>query len=171
MNNPCPFFQASDAIGGGAQKPRLRFLPDRLRQVAIYEVGGLTLISPLFALAAGLSPSHSVGLLSVLSLIVAAWHGPFSATFDWAERTIAGRRADRRPPFLRVAHAVMLEAGAVFATTPVIAAWNNVSWNAAFLEDLGLTVAYVAYAFVFGLLYDSLFPIVSDRGIAEANNA
>ena len=44
------------------------------------------------------------------------------------------------------------------------------SRKAALLQDLGLTLAYSAYAFVFGLIYDSLFPIDSDRWIAEAIN-
>ena len=148
----------------------LRSLPDRLRQIALYEIGGVCLISPLFAQAAGLSTIHSVWMLAFLALIMAAWTGLYSTTFDWGERAITGRRADRRPPFLRVAHAVMLEAGGVVATTPVIAGWTRVSWKTALLEDIGLTLAYSAYALVFGLLYDSLFPIDSERWILEAIN-
>jgi uncharacterized membrane protein len=160
-------FAASESIGGGLQKPQLRSVPDRFRQVALYEIGGVGLISPLLALAAGLSPTASAGLLAVLAVIVAAWNGVYSTAFDWAERAITGRQPDRRPPLLRVAHALMLESGAVVATTPVIASWMNVSWNAALLQDLGLTLAYSAYAFVFGLLYDSLFPMDRGRWIPE----
>jgi uncharacterized membrane protein len=56
------------------------------------------------------------------------------------------------------------------ATTPVIAAWTAVNWRLALLEDLGLTLAYSAYALCFGLIYDSLFPIDSKWTIVEATN-
>ena len=151
-------------------KPRLRSLPDRLRQIALYEIVGVGLISPLFALAAGISPADSVGLLSMLALIVAVWNGLYSTAFDWVERAITGRRADLRPPLRRAAHAVVLEIGAVVATTPVISAWTNVGWKAALVEDVGLTLVYSGYAFVFGLSYDWLFPIYSAKGSAEVIN-
>ena len=64
----------------------------------------------------------------------------------------------------------MLETGGVVATTPVIAAWTAVTWRLALLEDVGLTLAYSAYALCFGLIYDSLFPIDSKWTIVEATN-
>ena len=161
---------AAGFSSGATRNPRLRSLPDRLRQIALYEIGGLGLISPVFALATGISPTNSLGLLAALALIVGTWNGLYSTVFDWAEAAMTGRSADHRPPLLRVAHAVMLEAGAVVATTPVIACWTNVSCEAALLEDVGLTLAYSAYAFVFGLVYDSLFPIDSERWMVEVIN-
>ena len=53
----------------------------------------------------------------------------------------------------------MLEAGMIVATTPVISVWTDIGWRAALAEDVGLTLVYAAYAFVFGLVYDSIFPI------------
>jgi uncharacterized membrane protein len=170
MTNGHRSFAASDSIDGDTGKLPLRSLLDRLRQIALYEIGGLALISPLFAFGAGISPASSIGLLAALSLIIGTWNGVYSTAFDWCERAITGQSADRRSLLARVAHAVFLEAGAVVFTTPLIAAWTDVSWKAAFIEDIGLTVVYVAYAFVFGLLYDSVFPIGSERHIAEAIN-
>jgi uncharacterized membrane protein len=149
---------------------RLRSLPDRVRQVALYEIGGVCLLSPLLAIVTNASPNHTAGLLVVLALVMAAWNGVYSTGFDWAERAITGGAADHRPPLLRAAHAVMLETGGVVATTPVIAAWTAVNWRLALLEDLGLTLAYSAYALCFGLIYDSLFPIDSKWTIVEATN-
>jgi uncharacterized membrane protein len=153
-----------------AARSRLRSLPDRLRQVALYEIGGVCLISPLFAAFSGAPPRDRAGLLAVLALAMAAWNGAYTTAFDWAERAITGRAADDRPPFLRAAQAVMLELGGVVATTPVIATWSEVTWRAAFLQDVGLTLAYAAYAFGFGIGYDSLFPIASKWSITEAAN-
>ena len=153
-----------------AANSRLRSLPDRLRQIVLYEIGGLCLISPLFAALSGASPRHTAGLLAVLALEMAAWNGVFTTAFDYAERAITGRTADDRPPVLRTVQAVMLELGGVVATTPVIAAWGSITWRAAFLQDVGLTLAYAAYAFGFGIGYDSLFPIHSEWAIREAAN-
>jgi uncharacterized membrane protein len=152
----------SNALRKNAAASRLRSLPDRLRQVALYEIGGMCLISPLFAMITGASPGHTAGLLLMLSLAMAAWNALYSTAFDWAQQAITGRTADERPPLLRAGHAVMLEAGGVAATAPVIAAWGSVSWRVAVLEDFGLTLAYCAYALCFGLIYDSLFPIDSE---------
>jgi uncharacterized membrane protein len=155
----------SHAITKDCAKRRLRSLPDRLRQILSYEIGGVCLISPLFAAVSGASSRQSAGLLGVLALVMAAWNGACTTAFDWAERAIIGRAADDRPLFLRAAQAVMLELGGVVATTPVIAAWTTVTWRAALLEDVGLTLAYAAYAFGFGIGYDSLFPIDSEWAV------
>ena len=118
------------------------------------------MISPLFALAVGISPYDSAGLLAVLALIVAIWNGVYSSAFDWAECTLTGRSADRRPPMLRALHAAALELGAVGVTTPVIAIWTGVPWTTALFEDVGLTFAYAVYAYIFfGILYDRAYPI------------
>jgi uncharacterized membrane protein len=149
---------------------RSRSIPDRLRQVALYEIGGVCLISPLLAMLTGGSPDHAAGLLLVLALVMAAWNGIYSTAFDWADRAITGRAATDRPPILRAVHAIMLEAGGAIATTPVIAAWTALTWRLALLEDVGLTLAYSAYGLGFGLIYDSLFPIDSKWTIVEATN-
>jgi uncharacterized membrane protein len=169
MNNAQPSFNAPARSESATQKPRLRSLPDRLRQIAFYEIGGLCLISPAFAVVAGISATTSVGLLATLALIMAAWNGMYSTVFDCAEQAVTGRSADERPLFLRAGHAVLLEAGAAVATTPVIAAWTGMNWTTALVEDVGLTLTYSAYAFVFGLVYDSMFPIQSERWMEVIN--
>ena len=52
-----------DAKPRSANGGRLRSLPDRLRQIALYEAGGLLLISPIFSVTAGISRFDSVSLL------------------------------------------------------------------------------------------------------------
>ena len=42
-------------------------------------------------------------------------------------------------------------------------AWTAMDWRDALLADLGLAAAYVAYAYVFNLGYDRLFPIAQQR--------
>lgn len=139
--------------------PRLRSLPDRLRQVALFEIGGLGLIAPAFAWASGLPLFESFSLLAMIALVAALWNGCYNTSFDWCEARLAGRSADRRPLRLRVAHAFGFELGLLTMTLPLFMWWTGMGFIEALIADLGLVVAYVIYAFVFNLSYDRLFPI------------
>jgi len=151
-----PPLPASRAVSAA---PPLRSLKDRLRQVALFEVGGLVLITPPFSWASGVPVAASMGLLAVLALLAALWNGAYNTAFDWVEGRLTGRPADRRPWRLRVAHALGFEGGLVLLTLPVVVLWTGLGWWPALVADLGLALAYAAYAFVFNLAYDRLFPI------------
>jgi uncharacterized membrane protein len=140
-------------------KPHLRSLFDRCRQVALFEIGGLVLITPPFTWASGVPMGESLGLLAVLALIAALWNGVYNTSFDWFEGRLTGRTADVRPVRLRIIHAVGFESGLFTLTWPVIVWWTGMGWIEAFVADLGLALAYTVYAFVFNLGYDKLFPI------------
>ncbi len=144
-------------------QPPLRSLPDRIRQVLMFEIGGLLLITPPFSWLAGVSPGSSLGLLAVAALIAALWNGAYNTAFDWVEGRLTGRTADRRPWSLRALQAVGFEAGILIMTLPLIVWWTGLSWFAALVADIGLALAYTAYAFVFNLIYDRVFPIPPGR--------
>lgn len=142
-----------------AIQPRLRSLPDRLRQIALFEIGGLLLITPPFAWLSGVPATESLGLLAVLALMAAVWNGAYNTTFDWFEGRLTGRTADRRPFRLRCLHAVGFETGLLLMTLPVIVWWTGMGWVDALVADIGLAVSYTVYALVFNLGYDRIFPI------------
>ena len=52
-----------------SSKPKLRSFGDRLRQIALFEIGGLLLITPPFAWASGVPIAESIGLLAVLDRV------------------------------------------------------------------------------------------------------
>ncbi len=139
----------------------MRSLPDRLRQIALFEVGGLLLITPGFAYASGVPVMESLGLLAVLALIAAVWNGAYNSGFDLIEGRLTGRRADRRPFLLRCLHACGFEGGLLVLALPVIVAWTGMDWVTALVADLGLAVTYTLYALVFNVGYDRLFPIAA----------
>lgn len=141
--------------------PPLRSLKDRLRQIVLFEVGGLALITPPFSWASGVPVTDSIGLLAVLALVAALWNGAYNTAFDWIEGRLTGRPADRRPWLLRIAHALGFEGGLVLLSLPVVVLWTGMGWWAALVADVGLALAYAVYAFGFNLAYDRLFPIPS----------
>lgn len=149
-----------------APHPKLRSFGDRVRQVCLFEVGGLLLITPPFAWASGVSLSESVGLLALVALIAAVWNGCYNTAFDWVEGRLTGRTADRRPWGLRAMHALGFEIGLLVMSLPVIMAWTGMDWLQALVADLGLAAAYVLYAMVFNKGYDRMFPIEAVDGVA-----
>jgi uncharacterized membrane protein len=148
--------------------PKLRSFGDRLRQIALFEIGGLALITPPFAWASGVDMADSVALLAVIALIAAVWNGGYNVGFDWIEGRLTGRSADRRPFRLRALHAAGFEGGLLLMSLPVIMRWTGLGWIDALLADLGLATAYVVYAFAFNLAYDRIFPIDPQRREAIA---
>lgn len=146
--------------------PQLRSFPDRLRQIALFEIGGLLLVTPPFAWASGVPIADSIGLLALLALIAAIWNGAYNTAFDWIEGRLTGRTADRRPFRLRAAHALGFESGLLIMTLPIIMRWTGMGWIEALIADIGLAITYTIYALLFNLGYDRLFPIVPPGTLA-----
>jgi uncharacterized membrane protein len=149
--------------------PKLRSFPDRLRQIALFEVGGLLLITPPFAWASGVPIGESIGLLALAALIAALWNGAYNSGFDCIEGRLTGRTADRRPFRLRCIHAAGFEAGLLLLTLPLIMWWTGMGWVEALLADVGLAAAYTVYALLFNMGYDRVFPIEPEAAESAAS--
>ncbi len=139
--------------------PPLRSLSDRIRQVLLFELVGVFVFTPLFALVSGKPLLESAVLLAILSLIAALWNGVYCTGFDWLEGRLSGRRADQRPQLLRLAHALGFEGGLLIFSLPVIMAWTGMDFWTALVADIGLALTYAGYAYLFNLAYDRIFPI------------
>lgn len=137
----------------------IRSVRERVIQTLGFEAGGLLLVAPLYALATGSGASESFGLIFVLALVVMAWAALYNTAFDVVEHRLTGRLASDRPERWRVAHAIGHEATAVVVTWPVIVWLTGLSWWAALLADLALTLVYAAYAYGFHKVYDRWRPV------------
>jgi uncharacterized membrane protein len=162
-----PARQETSALS--SSPPKLRSFRDRLRQIALFELGGLLLVTPPFAWASGVPLLESAGLLAFLALVAAIWNGSFNTCFDWVEGRLTGRTADRRPFRLRCLHATLFEAGLLLITLPIIVLWTGMGWVEALVADIGLAITYTIYALLFNMAYDRLFPI--PQGAAPAAGA
>lgn len=147
----------------------IRNVRERLRQTLCFEGGGLLLVAPIYALLAGARMRDSFALIAVLTLLVMGWSALFNTAFDVVEHRLSGRLASQRPQWLRVLHALLHEASATAITWPTIVAMTGLSWSAALVSDLGLTLAYALYAYVFHLVYDACRPLrVVQPGVTES---
>lgn len=130
-----------------------------MRQISLFELGGLLIITPPFAWASGVAVSESIALLALIALIAAIWNGLYNTCFDMLDGRLSGRSADRRPLRLRVLHAIGFESGLLLITLPVLMWWTGMGWLEALIADIALALAYTVYAFAFNLGYDRMFPI------------
>lgn len=137
----------------------LRSARERVVQTLWFEGIGLLLVAPLYAVVAGAGLRDSFAMVAVVSVVVMLWSAVFNTVFDAVEWRWTGRVASDRPHRLRSLHALLHELTAMVVSCPVIYAMTPLGWGEALLADLGLTLAYTGYAYVFHLGYDRLRPV------------
>jgi uncharacterized membrane protein len=137
----------------------LRSLRERIFQTITFEVGGLLLVVPLFALATAKSGAESMSLLALISLAVMLWSPLHNIAFDWMDLHLAGRLASDRPHHWRVVHAASHELSSVLVTFPIVTLVGGFGIADALAAEFGLTVAYTVYAYAFHLVYDQMRPV------------
>jgi len=137
----------------------LRSARERACQTLAYEIGGLAIAAPLYSLIFGGGAGEGFALVAALALAVMIWSPIHNTVFDWVEWRMTGRVASDRPHRWRVVHAITHEATSLVVTVPVILWLTDHGIVGALLVDLGLTLFYAGYAYVFHLAYDRLRPV------------
>ena len=134
----------------------IRSRRERLIQTLWFEVLGVVIVSPLFAHFAGPSMGESLIVVTALSLAMMCWSALYNTAFDLTEVRCTGRVASDRPHGLRVVHAIGNEATALIVTWPLMVALTPLAWLQALAADIGLTLAYALYGYLFHLGFDRL---------------
>lgn len=144
----------------------MRTTADRIRHTLMFEVIGLALLLPLGNWAFGIPLQH-MGVIGVASATVAAgWNYLYNIAFDRAMLRLTG--TTRKPVAVRVLHAVLFEGGLLVLLLPPIAWYLGISLWQAFVMDLAIAGFYVAYAFLFNLAYDHIFPVPATHRAPQA---
>ena len=137
----------------------IRSRRERLIQTLWFEALGIVIVSPLFAHFAGPSLGKSIIVLTALSVTMMCWSALYNTAFDLIEVRCTGRVASDRPHSLRVVHAIGNEATALIVTWPLMVALTPLAWLQALAAEIGLTLAYVLYGYLFHLGFDRLRPV------------
>ena len=137
----------------------IRSARERIRQTLAYEAGGLALAAPLYGLVFGQSAQDSFLLMASLSLAVMLWTPLHNTLFDILDFKMTGRLASDRPQGLRVVQALSMEASALLVTLPLIMALSGFGLAQALMAELGLTLFYAAYGYIFHIVFDRLRPV------------
>lgn len=139
--------------------PAMRSWRERAAQTVAYEIGGVALITPLFASATDTGVTESLTLIIVLSLAFLLWTFVFNWTFDFIEHRSGGGPASARPHRLRILHAASLEFTSVIVTLPILMWMIGLTFWEAVMVEIGLSLAYAIYAYLFFLAFDRIRPI------------
>ncbi len=87
------------------------------------------------------------------------WSPIHNTLFDWADGRLSGRLASDRLHRWRVVHAASHEVTSMLVTLPLIVAMTGLGIKEALALDVGLTLFYAAYAYVFHLVFDLVRPM------------
>jgi uncharacterized membrane protein len=137
----------------------LRSFRERALQTLLYEAGGIAIAAPLYDLIFGAGAAESVTLMVILAVILLIWIPAFNTLFDAIEWRLTRRPASDRPHPLRVLHAFGMEATSIVVTVPAIMLVGGHGFWEAVAIDIGLSVLYVVYAYLFHILYDYFRPV------------
>ena len=130
---------------------------DRLRHAISFEVIALILVIPAGAILFNV-PLHDFGVVGIVSATLATlWNLGYYVLFDLTLQRLTGTTLKSR--IVRVLHALVFEAGLLMVLLPFIAWYLGISLWDAFVLDIALAAFYLVYAYVFNLIYDTLFPL------------
>ena len=144
----------------------MRKTGDRIRHAISFEVIGLLCVTPLGAWAFGM-PILDIGVVGIVSATIATvWNYVFNLIFDHGMVRFIGDV--HKTVKLRVAHAVLFEAGLTLILVPFLAWYLGIGLLQALIMDISFVLFYLIYTFVFNWVYDLVFPLpkTSQRGPA-----
>ena len=137
----------------------LRTFKERVIQTSCFEIGGLALSVPVFASLTQSGEFDALITLVAVSLAIMCWTFFHNYIFDWAEFRMTRQVASDRPNGRRLIHAFSHEATSVVVSLPILIWLSELSWQEALIADIGLTLFYTAYAFIFYRIYDAVRPV------------
>lgn len=137
----------------------LRSPRERLLQAVLYEAIGLAILTPAYGYAMGLPLGNSFVTMALISGVVIVWAPTYNAIFDRLMLRWSGRLAHQKTVALRILHAGLYEVTISFFAVPIIAYMSGMGWWVAIIADIGFTIVYFAYTYVFYLIYDWLRPV------------
>lgn len=137
----------------------IRSLRERIIQTLCYEFGGLLLAAPAYALVFGRQTSDSLLLVLALSVTAMLWAGIHNTVFDYIDLKCTGRVASDRSMACRVMQAVSYEVTCVAFTMPIVMWLGGYTVLEAIVVNVGFTLFYTAYGFVFHHVFDWFRPV------------
>jgi uncharacterized membrane protein/S-adenosylmethionine/arginine decarboxylase-like enzyme len=143
----------------------IRSVRERIIQTLFYEAGGLLLVTPAYGWVTGHTTSEALTVLIAVSIATMSWAAFHNTIFDYIEAAMTGRLASKRSQLWRLVHACSTEASSIVVTTPVIMLVGGYGLWDALLIDIGLTLAYAAYAYVYHQVFDLLRPMAEQAPV------
>lgn len=150
----------------------IRSWRERLFQATLYEIIAFVVALPLFTVASGSDLATGAGILLMLMIAEMLWSPLHNTVFDLVEWRRCAGVASARPMGRRIMHAVSHEVSSMIVTVPILMFLGGHGFWTAVALDVGLTIVFAAYAFLFHLGFDRLRPVGSTRAkVAQGRRA
>lgn len=146
----------------------IRSAHERLLQAAAFELGGLAMVAPVYALVLGAGALDSIAVVLGVAVTAALVSPLHNHLFDVVEWRLTGRVASDRPQRMRMVHAVSHEGSSTVATLPVIMVLGSHGFWEALAIDVAMTVFYAGYLYVFHILWDRWRPVRTGVSVCAA---
>ncbi len=135
----------------------MRTLPDRIRHTVLFEAIALVIVAFIGSWVIGRSVTLVGALSLIFSVLAMVWNLVFNWMFDHWDR--AYRNSARRGFLIRALHAALFELGMLIAGLFIVAWWLQTSYTEAFLINVGFSLFFLVYAYVYNWAYDQVFPV------------
>ncbi|MGI9381310.1 MAG: PACE efflux transporter [Methyloligellaceae bacterium] len=135
----------------------MRTLPDRIRHTILFEVIALVVVAFLGSWIIGRSVTLVGALSLIFSFLAMAWNLAFNWMFDHWDRIY--RNSAPRGFRIRALHAFLFELGMLIAGLFIVSWWLETSYREAFLINIGFSLFFLVYAYVYNWAYDQIFPV------------
>jgi len=146
----------------------MRTTRDRIRHTLLFEGIAIVLTSLIVAALVNKSVVSSGVLALILSLLAMGWNYQYNLMFDrWLLKTRGSAKPGIRTIRLRILHAVGFEGGFLVVSLPLIAWWLELGIWHALVMDVGFSIFFVIYGFVFNWGYDLAFPLDEATPVAS----
>ncbi len=138
----------------------MRDTRDRIRHTLLFEGIAIVLTSLIVAALVETEVVTAGVLALILSLLSMAWNYQYNLLFDrWLLKTHGSAVPGVRTVKLRTLHAIGFEGGFLVVSLPLVAWWLDLGLWHALVMDVGFSIFFVGYGFVFNWGYDLAFPI------------
>jgi len=136
-------------------------LYERFLHAVLFELVALLLCAPVMSWLLGVSFAHAGLLTLMISLVAMTWNVVFNSMFDrlerrWKAKEAPAARGEPRRFSVRIAHALIFEAGLILAVVPMAAWWLDIGLIEAFVLDIGLVLFFLPYTLAFNWCYDKV---------------
>ncbi|PNK61667.1 hypothetical protein A6J60_012860 [Psychrobacter sp. FDAARGOS_221] len=135
-------------------------LKRRLVYVIVFEVVAIILSTYILMWINGGETMESLPVAVMVSLAAVIWNFIYNTAFEAWERR---RQNQERTLLVRSIHAVGFEGGLILVCLPLYMIWYDVGVYEAFMTIIGLLLFFLAYTFVFTLIFDKIFPLSNQQ--------
>lgn len=129
-----------------------RSVHERIFHSVTFEVIATAIMAPTAAFIMGTTITQMGALTIMFATVAMLCNLVFNYLFDLAQRRMGFTRTAK----VRLLHAVLFEISLIGFLVPIAAWWLSIGLFEAFVLDIGFTLFFLPYAFIYNYSYDRI---------------